>query len=85
MSQIPALDYGFLLLETKESPTHVAALEIMRPPKGAAADYVKKFAAKLRERKPCSPFRPRPTFRFHSCSTMAGILVDRYEKTCAVP
>ncbi len=56
MSQIPALDYGFLLLETKESPTHVAALEIMRPPKGAAADYVKKFAAKLRERKPCSPF-----------------------------
>ncbi len=56
MSQIPPLDYGFLLIESKKNPLHIASLEIMRPPEKAPADYVKKFAAKLRERKPCPPF-----------------------------
>ena len=56
MTYIPPLDYGFLLLENKESPNHVGSVEIMRPPKGASADYVKQFAAKLRQRKPFSPF-----------------------------
>lgn len=56
MSQIPPLDYGFLLLESKQNPNHVGPVEIMRPPEGAPVDYVKQFAAKLRKRKPCSPF-----------------------------
>jgi diacylglycerol O-acyltransferase len=56
MSQIPPLDYAFLLLENEESPKHVGPVEIMRPPEDAPADYVSRFVAKLRLRQPSPPF-----------------------------
>lgn len=45
---VPALDLGWLLLETKDTPNHVGALMIFEPPTDAGPAYMRELTAYLR-------------------------------------
>jgi WS/DGAT/MGAT family acyltransferase len=53
---IPPLDLMFFLMETKNSPTHVAALMLFELPDDAGKDHVRKLAAAYRKGTPAHPF-----------------------------
>ncbi len=56
MPEISPMDYAFLALESVENPKHVGPVQILRPPKGAPADYVSRFVDNMRQRQPQTPF-----------------------------
>lgn len=45
---VPALDLGWLLLETVDTPNHVGALMIFEPPESAGPSYMRDLTAHLR-------------------------------------
>lgn len=45
---VPALDLGWLLLETKDTPNHVGALTIFEVPENAGASYMRDLTTHLR-------------------------------------
>jgi len=59
---IPLIDLMFFLLETKESPTHVAALMLFELPDDAGKDFVARLAAGYRKGTPVPPFNWVPEF-----------------------
>ncbi len=44
MTRLSAQDAGFLRIETPRCPFHVAALMVLRPPEGAAGNFLRKLA-----------------------------------------
>jgi WS/DGAT/MGAT family acyltransferase len=46
---LPALDAGWLMLETPETPAHVGALIVLSKPENGPADYLQQLVARLRE------------------------------------
>jgi diacylglycerol O-acyltransferase / wax synthase len=60
--RIPLIDLTFFLLETKDNPTHVAALMVFDLPEGAGKRYVADLAAAYREVPPVAPFSWVPEF-----------------------
>jgi len=59
---IPLVDLTFFLLETKSSPTHVAALMLFQLPDDAGKRYVAELAAAYRKGTPAPPFNWVPEF-----------------------
>jgi len=60
--RIPLIDLTFFLLETKDNPTHVAALMVFDLPEGAGKRYVADLACAYREVPPVTPFSWVPEF-----------------------
>ncbi|MEE4659668.1 MAG: wax ester/triacylglycerol synthase family O-acyltransferase [Halieaceae bacterium] len=57
MSRLSLLDLAFFLTESRESPKHVAGLQIFRKPPRAAANWVRKLAEEYRSHdQPNAPF-----------------------------
>ncbi len=46
---LPAMDAGWLMLETPETPAHVGAMAILSKPPQAGPDYLQQLVARLRE------------------------------------
>ncbi len=59
MARVPILDYAFLAFETKESPKHVAGLQIFELPRYARDRFVSELIAKVRKTAPGKPFNQR--------------------------
>jgi diacylglycerol O-acyltransferase / wax synthase len=59
MTRISITDYAFLLTETADSPRHVGALQIFRPPEGFDGDFVGTLIEELRKHKVSEPFNQR--------------------------
>lgn len=59
MTRISITDYAFLLTETADSPRHVGALQVFRPPRGYAGDFIGDLIAELRARRVHPPFDQR--------------------------
>ncbi len=59
---IPLIDLTFFLLETKDRPTHVAALMLFELPRDAGKRYVADLAAAYRRSAPVAPFNWIPEF-----------------------
>jgi diacylglycerol O-acyltransferase len=59
---IPLVDLMFFLLETKVSPTHVAALMLFELPSDAGKRHVAELAAQYRKGTPVAPFNWIPEF-----------------------
>jgi diacylglycerol O-acyltransferase len=60
--KIPLVDLMFFLLETKVSPTHVAALMLFQLPSDAGKRHVAELAALYRKGTPVAPFNWIPEF-----------------------
>lgn len=72
MKRLTAVDSGFLLLERRNQPFHVAYLNLYSPPPDAGPDFVKKLVESLRSyATPLPPFNQRLKSRFG-----AGIWVE---------
>jgi diacylglycerol O-acyltransferase len=68
MQMVAPADLLFLLLETRNSPMHVAALNIYSPPADAGADFVAELFAEWKTwRQACPPFNRRPVMRRGLC------------------
>ncbi|MDP3293130.1 MAG: wax ester/triacylglycerol synthase family O-acyltransferase [Nevskia sp.] len=60
MKRLTALDMGFIHLERRNQPLHVAYLTLLRPPADAPADFVQTLVARLRSyASPLPPFNQR--------------------------
>lgn len=60
MKRLTALDLGFLLLEKRNQPLHVAYLNLLTPPADAPPDFVQKLVERLRSyASPLPPFNQR--------------------------
>jgi len=60
MKRLTALDMGFILLERRNQPLHVAYLNLLRPPANAPPDFAKTLVARLRSyASPLPPFNQR--------------------------
>ncbi len=60
MKRLTALDLGFIYLEKRNQPLHVAYLNLLKPPADAPADYVQKLVERLRSyAAPLPPFNQR--------------------------
>lgn len=60
MKRLTALDLGFIHLERRNQPLHVAYLTLVRPPADAPADFVQTLVARLRSyATPLPPFNQR--------------------------
>jgi diacylglycerol O-acyltransferase len=65
MKRLTALDLGFIFLEKRNQPLHVAYLNIYSPPADAPADFVQKLVERLRSyATPQPPFNQRLESRF---------------------
>ena len=54
---LSVVDNGFLITETKNSPKHIAGLQLYKKPKNAAKDYVKELATSWsKENTVCAPY-----------------------------
>ena len=56
MSNVPLLDYCFLLFDSHESPKHVAGLQIFELPKNAPSTFVSDLVDQARKSMPGPPF-----------------------------
>lgn len=60
MKRLTALDMGFIHLERRNQPLHVAYLTLLKPPADAGPDYAQQFVARLRSYgHPLPPFNQR--------------------------
>jgi diacylglycerol O-acyltransferase / wax synthase len=59
MTRISITDYAFLLTETADSPRHVGALQIFRPPPGEQGDFIGELIDELRRHQIGEPFNQR--------------------------
>lgn len=60
MKRLTSMDTGFLLLEKRNQPLHVAYLNLYTPPADAGPDFVKKLVERLRSyASPLPPFNQR--------------------------
>lgn len=60
MKRLTLLDLGFIYLEKRNQPLHVAYLTILRPPADAPPDFVRKLVDRLRSYAvPVAPFNQR--------------------------
>jgi WS/DGAT/MGAT family acyltransferase len=59
MTRISITDYAFLLTETADSPRHVGALQVFRPPQDYPGDFIGDLMAELRARRVHRPFDQR--------------------------
>lgn len=60
MKRLTALDLGFIYLEKRNQPLHVAYLNLLTPPENAPADFVEKLVERLRSYAvPLPPFNQR--------------------------
>lgn len=60
MKRLTALDLGFIHLERRNQPLHVAYLTLLRPPADAAPDFAQKLVERLRSyATPLPPFNQR--------------------------
>lgn len=60
MKRLKALDLGFIYLEKRNQPLHVAYLNLLTPPADAPPDFVKKLVERLRSyASPLPPFNQR--------------------------
>jgi diacylglycerol O-acyltransferase len=72
--RLSALDAAFLLAETRNTPLHVAGLQIFRIPPGAPEHFVSRLFAKLRSH----PVSARPlTYRLRG--GLAGMIMPSWE------
>ena len=56
MPNVPLLDYCFLLFESRESPKHVAGLQVFELPEGAPDNFVQRLVEEARASPPVAPF-----------------------------
>ena len=60
MKRLTALDLGFIYLEKRNQPFHVAYLNLLTPPADAPPDFVQKLVERLRSyAAPLPPFNQR--------------------------
>lgn len=60
MKRLTALDLGFIFLEKRNQPLHIAYLNLLTPPADAAPDFVQKLVERLRSyATPQVPFNQR--------------------------
>lgn len=84
-------DAVFLLVESREHPTHVAGLQLFRPPEGVDPDYVSQFYRELLTHTDVSPImRRRPhrspaTLGQWSWAEDADIELDYHVRLSALP
>ena len=65
MKRLNALDLGFIYLEKRNQPLHVAYLNLLTPPADAPPDFVKKLVERLRSyAAPLPPFNQRLESKF---------------------
>ncbi|MGQ0620391.1 MAG: WS/DGAT/MGAT family O-acyltransferase [Panacagrimonas sp.] len=65
MKKLTALDLGFIFLEKRNQPLHVASLNLLRPPADAPPDFVQKLVERMRSyAAPLAPFNQRLESRF---------------------
>lgn len=65
MKRLAALDLGFIFLEKRNQPLHVAYLNLLTPPADAPPDFVKRLVERLRSyAAPLPPFNQRLETRF---------------------
>ncbi len=60
IARMKPLDAVWLMMESADTPMHVGVLAIFRKPRNAAPDYLRRWAAEMREsRKPVAPWNYR--------------------------
>ena len=65
MKRLTPLDQGFLLMEKRNQPLHIAYLNLLTPPADAPPDFVKRLVERMRSyESPLPPFNQRLENRF---------------------
>lgn len=59
MTRLSAIDSGFLLTETHQSPKHVGGLQIFRLPKGKGSAWLRSLLKEMKGSPPCFPFNQK--------------------------